>query len=348
MVIRTALAAMSLLATSAILDSQQNTVKGQGQLSGSNAEFGTVYSLKNGFNFSIVSAKYTLDVFDSNFPLTADTGSKLLVVEFAIKNVKPEDNFFATDDLFVAVDTNGKLFPASSYRLESTGNGLVDLTLRPGQGLGQKELKDPLRFAVRVDAKSVINKIMVNLGRLNTSEQVVRYMLEPPAKEGATAKPKNFIAPLAANVVDPADPFGAKMLDVGKGALGTFVPSGTFALRLDSLAADEKATFDGEPAEEGKKFVVATFTVRHDATQESSMFEVEGGDEPLYEITDADGERYRPRGYRKAKADEEAEKSFRKGDTYTYRMFFVLPNDAIAKSFVYGAGMSRKWSVALN
>src|SRR5436309_5337400 len=69
-------------------------VKGQGQLAGGNGQFGTVMSLDNGFNFEILSARYTLEPFVGSAPLTAGTDQKLLILEIAIKNARKDDNWF--------------------------------------------------------------------------------------------------------------------------------------------------------------------------------------------------------------------------------------------------------------
>ncbi len=343
---------LSLLALVALVAicgarAQQNQVKGQGQLVGANGEFGVTYSLKTGFNFTLLSAKYSIEPFDCYGAVSAQTDSKLLVIDFAIKNAQPQDNFFNTDNLITVVDDKGQLIQRAVYRLESKDAEIVDFTLRPGQGLGQKELKDPLRMAILVPGKAVINKIMINFGRLNTKEEVVRYLLVTPPKPGVQPTTKNFIAPLPELVRDPADPSGAKMLSEGKAVIGTAYPSGFFSLRLDGVATPAEAVFDGNAAEEGKQYLVATLTAKSLGTAELGMFEVGGGDEPLYEVTDTDGERYKPIGFRKTKADEAPDRMFKKGDEYTFRVFFALPKDAKLKQMVFGVGLGRKWLVPL-
>ncbi|MBI5707808.1 MAG: hypothetical protein HZC36_12560 [Armatimonadetes bacterium] len=327
---------------------QGNDVKGQGQLVGINGDFGAIYSLKNGFNVAILSARYTVEPFDCYALPVLQGDQKFVVLDIAVKNAKPEDNFLDTSGFIKVIDTTGKIYDSTNYRLESKGAEAPDTTLRPGQGLGQKELKDPFRVAFPVDAKAVINKIMINQGRLNTNEQVVRFMMSEPPKPDATTKPKNFIAALPDGVRESGDAWGAIAMAEGKGAIGVSVPSGAFGLKLESLAASDAAKFNGEPPAEGKKFWVATFVVTGLVTQNLTMYEVTGGDQPSFELSDADGERYKPLGYRKAKADEEPEHEFRKGDQYTFRVLFEVPADAKFKKFVYGTWNSQKWAVHLN
>ncbi|MBV9469247.1 MAG: hypothetical protein JOZ57_08365, partial [Abitibacteriaceae bacterium] len=120
-----------------------NQVKGQQQLAGASVQFGTVYSLKNGFNFAVLAARYTLEPFVAYAPLTAKTDMKLLVLDFAIKNANPDDNFFNPEDMLTLVDDKGQLYTGGSMALSSKKADTASVTLRPGQGLGQPELKDP-------------------------------------------------------------------------------------------------------------------------------------------------------------------------------------------------------------
>src|SRR5690242_5135186 len=48
-------------------------VKGQKQIVGGDGQFGVVYSLKNGVNLEILSARYTLEPFVAYSPVTAET-----------------------------------------------------------------------------------------------------------------------------------------------------------------------------------------------------------------------------------------------------------------------------------
>src|SRR5439155_24895690 len=93
---------------------QQNESKGQGQLVGANGQLGMVYTLQNSFNFAILSAKYTIEPFNSYELVTAATDQKLLVLDIAIKNVAKGDNFFSADGLFTLVDEKNQLIPGGS------------------------------------------------------------------------------------------------------------------------------------------------------------------------------------------------------------------------------------------
>ena len=271
--------------------------RGKDNFAGQNGQFGVVYSLQNGFNFAINSARYTLEPFlGPSFP-TAGIDEKLVVLEIAIKNTKSDDNWFGTEGLFTLVDAKGELYNSQSFALESKGSVDPNLTLRPGQGLGQADLKDPLRVAFKVPGQARIVKVMLNQGRAGKNgEQVIRYYVAgaTKAEAGETGDPKNLITPLPEEVRDPGDPSGAVAVDEGKGTTGVYVLSGAFALRLDSFAFSTEPLIDGSAADEGKRFAVATVTAKSLTEQSLTMFEVSGGDFPLYQLTDADGERIHP------------------------------------------------------
>jgi len=325
-----------------------NQVKGQGQLAGAAVEFGTVYSLKNRFNFAILSAAYSVEPYDAYETTFPRDNEKLFVIDIAIKNAAPEDNFFDVGPLMTIVDDAGQLYEGGSYTLTSKGHEAPNFNLRPGQGLGQAALKDPLRVAFRIPAKVRIEKIMINQGRLNSSEQVLRYLLVPaPPKPAATPAVKNFAAPLPEGVRDASDPWGAKALPEGKAKLGQVCPSGVFTMAVKETEVDPDEKFNGEMAEEGRTYFVMTVTATQMVTEQNSFFELTGGDNPVYMIVDADGEKYHPIGYRKASSDEEPERTFEKGESLTYRVFFNLPKGAKPVKAKFGAGAGRVWTLDL-
>lgn len=323
----------------------QNQTKGQGQLQGGNGQFGTVYTLTSNFNFEIVGARYTLEPFNAYTVVTAGTDKKLLVLDIAVKNVSTSDNFFNPDSMFTLVDEKGQLYNGGSLALQSKAADSGSFTLRPGQGQGQPALKDPLQIAWELPAKARIVKIMINQARQGRKEEVFRYYIAgaTKAEAGEAGDPKNVITPLPAESRDPADASGSSPLDESKGAPGVYVPSGYFNIRFDGLTYSTEP-LNGNPPEDGKKFAIATVTAKNPLDKGVGMFDAEGGDSPLYEITDADGEHYKPVFYRKAKRDEDAEHDFKKGDEYTFRVVFQMPKDAVAKKLVLGTGAAHKWA----
>jgi len=345
-----ALAGVISSATSAGVQAQTapNTTKGQGQVSGLYASFGTTYTLKNNFNFSILKARYTLEPFATSEPISAKTEEKLIVIDLAIKNVAKDDNGFNPEGFMTLVDDKGQEYGTRSgaIALISKGRTQPNFNLKPGQGLGQAALHDPLQIAFVVPGKARIVKIMVNQGRLiKPTEQVLRYNIAGATKEeaGAAGDPLNIIAALPDNVRDPSDKSGAVALAVGIGKIGEYEPSGAYAIRLDSFAVSTDK-FNNEAAPDGKKYVVATLTAKYLDSQDGNVGYVEGGDFPLHSVTDSDGERYKPIGYRKAKLDEDPQHAFQPGDEYAFRIFFLVPKDATLKTLILAAGESPKWA----
>ena len=320
---------------------------GQAQLNGLNAQFGTIYTLKSKFNFEILKARYTMEPFASYGIVAPQTDQKVLVVDIAIKNTIPSDNFFNVEGFASAFDEKGQQynFGSGCLALKSLGRKSPNTNLKPGQGLGQPALNDPLEMAVVLPAKARIVKIILNTGRLGTSDSVMRYYVAGATKEeaGETGNPSNIIAPMPENVRDTSDKSGAVALTEGIGKIGEYEPSRKYGLKLEDISVSTEK-FKGEAAPEGKKFVVATITAKLLIDENSQdIGEVTGGDYPLYAITDADGERYKPYAYRKSRTDEDADHRFQLGDEYKFRIVFLVPKDAPLKKLTLGAGGGPKW-----
>jgi len=324
----------------------QNEVKHQDELPGPNVVMGETYSLSNSVNFTLLAARYTLEPCNSYEVVAADPDSKILVIDIAIKNANAQDLYVEPATWFVAIDDKQQVYQSATCWLDSQGRQASTFNLRPAQGIGQAELKDNLHVAFKVPNNARIAKIMVNLGRLGKdSEKVMRYpMVAPPAKP--EAKGVNYIKPLPANLAAPGDAYGSTRLKEGKASIGVAVPTGKFHMTLDALAkAAPEATFDGNPAPDGKEFWVATLTVENMIDEEQSMYEVYGGDFAAYMLTDADGEQYKSVGARKKAADENPERTFKKGDKYTFRVFVPVTKGVKPTKFNFGAGQSPVWSV---
>jgi len=326
----------------------RNQSKGQKQIAGGDAEFGAVYSLKDGFNFEVLSARYTVEPIPAHDTRTALADKKLVVLDVAIKNAGPSDSYYNADAYITLVDAQGELYPNSiaDMVLASTSDKEAGWTLRPGQGLGQPERHDLLRYSMVIPAKARIVKIMVNQGRLNSSEKVLRYFVAgaTEAEAGKVGDPKNVIAPLPENVRDPSDPSGATALGSGKGTAGVFLPTGFFALRLDGLSYTSDPTRDQGAPEEGKKYAVATVTVKGLTPAPQAMPDFTGGGPSPCVLIDSDGETDKCVGFMKAKSSETPEHDFKQGEEYTFRIVFPLAKDATAKTLVLSAGGYRTWT----
>ena len=322
-----------------------NQVKGQGQMAGADGSFGTLYTLDNGFNFEILSARYTVEPFNGYEMDGVRTDDKMLVLDIALKNANETDMYFDTEGLFTLVDEKNQNYSRYALALESLGSTSANMSLKPGQGLGQPGLKDPLRVAFVVPGKARLTKIIVNHGRKGRTESVIRYYIAgtTKAEAGADGDPKNVIAPLPDGVRDPADASGAVALAQGKGVMNTPLPSGAFALTLTSFAVTSDPILSGAAPDDGKQYAVASVTAKS-LLAGYSTFDVEGGNSPLYELTDADGERYAPVGFRKAVADEEPEHDFKRGDDYKFRVVFAVPKAAVLKKLVLGTRDARVWA----
>jgi len=322
-----------------------NQTKGQAQTAGGVGQFGVTYSLKSGFNFTILSAKYTLDPFTAYESLSARDGQKMLVLDVAIKNINPSDNYFNTDALFAAYDETGAVYHPQ-MTLQSSGVKGWPSTLKPGQGLGQPALHNPLQVGFMIPDKARIVKVMLNTPLLLQKVDMVRYYIAGATKEeaGEAGNPKNIIAPLPDYAKDAKDKSGAVALDEAAGTTGVYLPSGSFALRLDSfkLSAD---LIKGYVISADKQFAIATITAKYLGYDDRiTMFHVIGGDFPSFQITNSEGDRSKPIAYLKAARDEEVDHTFQNGDEYQFRLIFTLPKEDTVKKLVLGSGQSHKFA----
>ena len=316
--------------------------RGTKQVAGGDGIFGVVYTLNNGFNFTILSARYTLEPHNDYNGSMAQNDEKLVWITFAVKNSeKDKDQIWGDLDVMLVDDKEQTYTPGSGrVMLTSRGNAGLSATLKPGQGIGQEPAKDELSCAIPVPVKAKIKRIILNEGRKNvTGEKVVRYNIAG----FQNGSPKNMIAPLPKYAADPADTTGASVAIPATALPGTYFPAGYFAIRFDGLSFSEEAILDKNTPADGKRYAIATFTARNEYSKLISTFEL-GGQNDEITLRDADGEKYKAApeaGYalRRAKRDELLEsQEIAVGEEITYRYFFLIPRDAKPASITFGQG----------
>jgi hypothetical protein len=316
-------------------------------MSGGFGRFGTVYTLKDQMNYEILSAGYTLDPFIAYWPQRVKTGEKFLVLHIAVKNARPDRQpYMDGNGFYTLVDSHGQTY-VSPPTAELASAGLKDFgtELNPGQGMGQPALHDPLTEAFELPGNARIVKIIVNQSVLGMSGDVLRYYIAGATKDeaGEPGDPKNVIAGVQVGARDPSDPSGATVLDPGNAKLGAYVPSGNFYIRLDKFEYSTTTTDGGSLPRAGKKYAIATVTVKTGITR-VSMFDVAGGDFPLHRVLTADGDRIKPDDYLKATSDKSAEHAFEPGDEYTFRIIFSIDSSTSVKTLTLGTGGASAWN----
>jgi hypothetical protein len=313
---------------------KQNEVRGTQQMTGAVGRFGEIYTLKSGFNFQIVSAHYSLAPYNAYSQVYVGSDQKLLILQIAIKNSGKQDAYYdTTSHTFTAVDQNNQNHMGDNYLLTSMGNKQPNFTIKPAQGIGQKPT-DPLTVAIVVPTDVRIGKIILNQGRLNTSEDVMRFFVA--GTEGGD--PKNIVAPLPETIRDPADSTGVIVKAEIPGKAGTYYPSGYFSVRLDSFSYPGDVNVNNAPAEEGKRFASAQVTVRNDSGVEQSFFQF--GDTSSNNLVTSEGDRITflsDAGMRKPSRDAAQEsRNLKPGEEVTFRCYFAIPKEVTAKTFTVG------------
>ena len=320
----------------------QNQTRGQGQVAGGDGVFGTTYTLNDGLNFQIISARYSVEPYNAYETDIARTDEKFLILTVSIKNTNTSDMFTGGEE-FTVVDEKEQNYQGHNYRLNSLGIGGFGPNLKPGQGIGQTPAADELTVAIKVPAKARISKIILNNGRKTvTGEKVVRFFvadLATKARDGQDGNPKNVIKPLPEEVRDPADKTGATALTEGIAKIGQSVATGYFAVSLDSVTLSATEKLNGNPPAEGKQFAIATVTVKSLYGKKITLFEMGPDQFPL--LKDTDGEKYHivpDSSFRKSKRDEQADNGLEMatGESYTIRYYFEIPKDAKLKTITFG------------
>lgn len=120
--------------------------RGTKQVAGGDGIFGVVYTLNSGFNFTILSVRYTLDPHNDYTGSMAANDEKLVWITFAVKNSdKANDHAWGNLDVMLMDDKEQTYTPGSgTVMLTSRGNAEFSATLKPGQGIGQEPAKDEL------------------------------------------------------------------------------------------------------------------------------------------------------------------------------------------------------------
>jgi len=327
---------LTFLTALAPAQANKNQVKGQGQVSGAYGTFGQTYTMVSGFNLTLYSAKCSVEpyvCYSNNGLWIPKADEKLVVLDFGVKNANPQDKDFGDGSgYFTLIDQSGEKYQSGGLAMESTKSKGVFLTLKPGQGAGTPELKDPLRVAFLVPLKSRIDKIIVNEGRKGKNEEVLRYLV---AGNDPQADVKNIVKPLPEAVRDGSDKSGHVGKPAGDAAIGKPFVSGGYRYQVESIQKLEASTFANESVEEGK--VVWTATVSITALGEG-MALFDGQSDEVF-LSDSDGERYSTRGYYKSKSDEVADsgRAMPTGEAYTVRLAFVLPKNADPKALTLRA-----------
>jgi hypothetical protein len=321
---------------------QKHETRGTTQVAGGYVKFGEVYSLKNGVNFQILKAAYTMD----NFPAYNQTSNapeeKLVVFDIAVKNwMKDQDLDFnsAGGDFMVLFDAAGHKYTGEA-ELKSNGTKEMYVTLKPGQGLGQPALNDAYRVAFRVPLDAEITKVMVNQPRMGKSEEVLRYVLDRSDKE---FDPANVIAPLPAEVRDPSGKGGAALKE-GKGRIGLVMPAGPYTYEVLKVEPNVGPLSEKVTPEEGHHFVAVTLKITNVDLRDQTFFD--GSPRESY-VLDADGDRHPIVAVVKVSSDEEPSyDTMTPGASKTIRLLFDLPASAKPQSLTL-AGSYYPWRLGL-
>jgi hypothetical protein len=293
-------------------------------MAGGLVKFGEIYSLQGGFNFQILKARYTMEPFSSYGSKLNGRETKLVVFDIALKNFRPEANDKMNQQLFSIIDSTGKKYDGE-LQLKSFKCRELYINLKPGQGLGQTALNDPLQMAFEVPLDAVITKVMVNQPRLNVKEEVLRYLI---AGSDKLADPANVIAPLPDDVAAP-DSKGTVAKPEGTITIGKPFYSGYYTYTVDKVETSGKLSDSYDPGE-GKKYLILTLTTKNAYGKQLGYFDSIFSESVL---VDGDGDKVPLTVIlKKSSAGEVSTQYLEDGETLTTRLVFTINSDQKVKA----------------
>lgn len=289
-----------------------HVVQGTTQLSGENAQFGTVYTLgkESPFNITLKSAEYTVGhvkIGENVYIPTAD--EKLLLLHFTYHNPRPSEYFIRWDSFgFTIVDPQSENHDGLQELGMEKDSSTCSMTFKPAQ-------KVEVYGVMRVPAKGEMPKLII---KSNDDNLVLRYDLR--------GKVKGLTAPYA----DPADSAGATALATIAAKSGTTYPVGMFDFKFDSAEYNSASTMGEATLDEGERFFVAKFSLKNVDTKDAYF----RWDSFATKLVDSDGvEVATAYDVYQASKDRSYGANTKPGQELTLRYIFKVPNDTDLKTF---------------
>jgi hypothetical protein len=291
----------------------QTGVKSATQMAGDNGQLGQNYMVGakgEELVFTLTSAEYTVArtmVGGDPSEMAVPKGDeKVLLLRFSVQNPQKVDlDYNGGSFVITAVDAKDVNHVVSFVGRQGTSEQ-VNLQLKPAQKLD-------IFTAVTVPAAGQVPKLIIQRGDGNP---VLRYDLR--------GKVKQLVAPF----VDPADATGATARPEVTAKLATFYPLMLFDVRMDATAFTP-GPLEGQEAEEGKRFLTATVTLKN---LHVVAIEYAGGTFQA-NLTLASGEKVESNGMLlRPNRDEATNGTLKPGETVTVRLYFLIPTSDAPKT----------------
>jgi len=289
-------------------------VQGTTQLAGHDGVLGQTFTLgkdQNAINFTLKSAEYAVHrVTIGEHVYAPKANEKLLILRYTVHNPQKIDRPYGWNTIrFTAVDAKDVNHAPDNYVGRDGTTDLLDIQLKPAQKIDA--------FAVlAVPAAGPVPKLIVSV---NDQSGVLRYDLR--------GKAKGLGAPFA----DPSDPTGASAREVVPMQLGAYAPLGLFDMKLEAVALT-RDPIGGRTPDEGKRFLVATVSIRNGSGKSAQPAEWTFSTFKFL-LRDADGEDQRFEDYLfKVTRDEHAEGQLRPSEEARFRIYFELPDGVAGKT----------------
>jgi hypothetical protein len=300
-------------------------IVGRDQQAGGEGVFGKTYSL-NGrpsgygtdFNVTLVSAAYSAMPDPVAGGLKAD--DKFVVMRWRLKSTRPSVEHYLFEGALpmTMVDATGQSHTGYAMMWRESDRQKLKMAFKPGQGV------DDAVGAVRIPAKAKITKIILNVGRAGTKEEVIRFPVD-----GKT----NKIASLPTAHADPSDPTGATARAEFPVKIGEEAPLFGLSFKPESFALTDQPVA-GKTPPTGKQFLVVTATLTN--LMPTDLVLSSYGEGMKGTVKDADGEDTTTMYlmFYKASRDEkvEGDKAIAPGQSYRVRLLVPAPKGVALKT----------------
>ena len=225
--------------------STNHATLGTTQLSGENAQFGTVYTLgkSDPMNITLRSAEYKLEavrIGDETY--TANADEKLLVLHMTYHNPQKSERFVRWDSFgFTIVDPKDQNHDGlKDLGTDEKVSTSFSMNMKPAQ-------KTQVVGVMVVPAEGEMPKLIIK----GSDDLVLRYDLR--------GKVKGLPAPYA----DPADKTGATALAKIPATADVYWPLGNFNFKLNKVEYSSEAKIGDIDLDEGQKFLVVSFSLKN-------------------------------------------------------------------------------------
>jgi len=297
-----------------------HVVLGTTQLSGENAQLGTVYTLgkSSPMNITLRSAEYTVEavrIGDQTYAPSAE--EKLLVLHLTYHNPQKGEQFVRWDSFgFTIVDPKDQNHDGLKDLGTEKDSASYSMSMKPAQ-------KTDVFGVMVVPAAGEMPKLIIK----SSDELVLRYDLHGKVKG------------LPALYADPADKTGATALAKITATAGTYYPIGMFSFKLNKVEYSSETKMGDNDLDEGQKFLVVSFSLKNTSASQQ-FFRWDSLTNKLIDVDGVEVARCSTDVFQASK-NNSFSNNIQPGQEMNFRYIYKVPNDTDLKTLAIAEGDGR-------